>query len=308
MKFYECKDILGDNHVTIFLLHGVIEKSNTVIRNYNRKHILSDEFEYLLKDLTNTGTAISINDLIQNNSGKMLPKKAFIITFDDGFENNLSIAAPILKKYAVPAVFYITTSFIAKNAMSWIDRIDYAFELTANRPCIDVAVPWSSVPIKLESKTSRVEFLEIVRSHVKNERGINEHQLASSIQKQLGLKLTFSGNSQLDLKLDWTGVKMLDESDLFSIGGHSDTHSVLTFLSSDELNYEVRSCLQKLEKFAGINTTHFSYPEGLKHCYNEDVIIALKNHGIECCLTAEFGINRLDSMMDLFRLKRIPIT
>ena len=39
------------------------------------------------------------------------PPNSFAITFDDGFENNLSVAAPLLSDLKIPLTIYITTNF-----------------------------------------------------------------------------------------------------------------------------------------------------------------------------------------------------
>ena len=56
--------------------------------------------------------------------------KKFIITFDDGFYNNRKYALPILKKYNIPHMIYLTTNYVDKNLISWIDRIDLAIDKT----------------------------------------------------------------------------------------------------------------------------------------------------------------------------------
>ena len=43
---------------------------------------------------------------IKKNNQK-ISKKSFVITFDDGFENNYSIAAPVLDDLNIPATFSI---------------------------------------------------------------------------------------------------------------------------------------------------------------------------------------------------------
>ena len=57
-----------------------------------------------------------------------LPDFSFSITFDDGFENNYSIARPILEKLSIPATFYVSTNLIDKNLMTWIDQIEYCID------------------------------------------------------------------------------------------------------------------------------------------------------------------------------------
>ena len=58
---------------------------------------------------------LTIQDLIDS---KTIPKKAMLITFDDGYVNNLEIAYPILKKYGVKATIFIPTAYVGHSS-SW---------------------------------------------------------------------------------------------------------------------------------------------------------------------------------------------
>ncbi len=44
-----------------------------------------------------------------------LPDKAFLVTLDDGFEDNYRNAFPILKRFQIPAVIYLVTGLIGKT-------------------------------------------------------------------------------------------------------------------------------------------------------------------------------------------------
>ena len=44
-----------------------------------------------------------------------LPDKAFLITLDDGFEDNYSNAFPILKHLQIPAIIYLATGLVGKT-------------------------------------------------------------------------------------------------------------------------------------------------------------------------------------------------
>lgn len=44
------------------------------------------------------------------------------ITFDDGYLDNLEVAAPILRKYGLPATFFVTTGFIGSTKVPFWDE------------------------------------------------------------------------------------------------------------------------------------------------------------------------------------------
>ena len=97
MKKYS--NYLKKKSVTIFLFHGVIDKNPFKIRNYTKKHLLEEEFEEVLDDLSSKGTCISLDEVYSLSKKKLDFKDySYSITFDDGFYNNFKIAAPILKK------------------------------------------------------------------------------------------------------------------------------------------------------------------------------------------------------------------
>lgn len=77
-------------------------------------------FERQLKVLLQEGyTPITFKDLylyMKEEGG--LPEKPVIITADDGYLSNYETAFPILKKYNVPATFFITTRYIGINTSS----------------------------------------------------------------------------------------------------------------------------------------------------------------------------------------------
>jgi peptidoglycan/xylan/chitin deacetylase (PgdA/CDA1 family) len=298
---------LQPGKLAIYLFHGVVEDTGYRVRNYNRKHLAADEFSTIISDLKAAGTPISLDDLIEAKaSGAELPDNAFAVTFDDGFENNLTVAAPILERLGVPATFYVTTDFIDRNRMSWVDRIEWALEeALKDGRAMRLDLPWADAPVTPVSADDVIDVLKDVRKHVKTDPNLDPDALASDIQRQLGYAETWSGDDPLDRKMTWDQVRELDSHELFRVGGHSHEHGILSFLTPEKLAAELDLSLDLLDRNAGIGPTHYSYPEGLAHCYSDPVIDALKARGVICCPTAEDGVNPPGT--DLFRLKRIMV-
>ncbi len=295
---------LSNDGLVIFLFHGVIDKQISEIRNYKKKHLQKNYFEKIINNLKKNGNCISMDDIIdfyENNID--FKKKSFAITFDDGYENNFSIASPILSKYEVPATFYITTDFVDNNHMSWIDRIEYCIENTSEGK---LSFPWNNKLYSFKTNEEKIDILENIRNNAKKIPSINFDQLVKDIYFQCKKKEIEHSNDSLDLKMNWDQVKKLNDNNFFIIGGHSHTHKILSFLDSESLESEIKISIDLLKNKANIKTDHYSYPEGLKHCYSNEVIKMLKKYKIKCCPTAQDGIN--DGKEDLFHLKRIMVT
>lgn len=296
-------NMLQRNHFVIYLFHGVIHQSNYEVRNYTKKHLEVDEFHQLLIELKTKGQALSMDDIVDLiNNNHDLPEYAYAVTFDDGFENNVTVAAPVLADLQIPATFYISTYLVDNNAMTWIDRIEFCLENTKEGV---LSLEWESKPIRFDDTDSKIQILNNIRSYVKADPEINPDQVVSSIYDQCNMNMITENQDPIDKKMDWKQVRELHAENLFTIGGHSHRHVSLASLNVDELENELSTSISLLKSKAGISLRHYSYPEGQEHDFSDQIIEKLKNRGIICCPTAIDGTN--DKNIDLFHLKRVLV-
>ncbi|MBI4615891.1 MAG: polysaccharide deacetylase family protein [Planctomycetes bacterium] len=294
-------DRLLEDGVAIFLFHGVLSRPRPGVRNYTGKHLVLDEFVRVIEELLASGSPISMPRLAAARKGDRLPPRAFAITFDDGFENNRMVAAPVLAAHGVPATFYVTTGFIESNGASWIDRIEYA---VGRVPGAHLSLPSSGIEGAFAGDVEKKDLLDRIRRAVKADRSIDPYAFADEVWRQLRVE-EMAPDPELDRKMDWAGVRELAANPLFTIGGHGHTHRILEFLPDEELERELDASFRLLTSNLGRPPEHYSYPEGLAHCYSDRVIAALARRGVVSCPTAEDGTNRPGD--DPFRLKRIAV-
>jgi peptidoglycan/xylan/chitin deacetylase (PgdA/CDA1 family) len=306
-KKFDCDRYLSkleEKNLVIFLFHGVVNDSVYEVRNYNNKHLLSQNFIDLIKALRSKGKALSMDDIVSFKEEKIgYPPYSYAITFDDGFKNNHEIAAPILDDYSTPATFYITTDFVNSNRMSWIDQIEYCFESVQSAYFF---LPWSKEKKYVYDSKTKVACLEEIRKKVKSNpiKYLND-EFVSNIFIQFGVDLIKSNSNKIDQKMNWSDVFSLSKNNLFAIGGHTHSHASLAFLGDDEIESEINTSLRYLQDKANLTTTHYSYPEGTKVDYSEKVIESLKKNQIKCCPTAINGSNKKGT--NLFHLRRITV-
>lgn len=295
-------EFLEPERFVIFLFHGVIRENRSRVRNYTRKHLLLDEFVAVLRDLMAAGSPVSMPEIVAASRGEAnLPQRAFAITFDDGFANNATVAAPALDTLGLAATFYVTTRFVDENRPSWIDRIECAVERV---PSFRLSLAEAGIDGTYATIDEKTVLLDAIRRYVKGNSAIDPEEFAGNIVRRLGVK-TFEPDPELDQKMTWDQVRAMDREPRFTVGGHGHTHRILEYLSDDELGEEIRKSMEMLRGKLGHPVEHYSYPEGLSYCYSDRVIAALKQQGIIAAPTAIEGINRPGD--DLFHLKRIMV-
>lgn len=284
----------------ILLFHGVVEENDYQVRNCIRKHIEKDYFADILKGLQARGTALSMDEVVEiHNSGGAYPPNSFVVTFDDGFENNYSVAAPILSDLNIPAAFYITSDFIENGTMSWTDRAEYCLEQVEAG---SLTLPWESEAVSFSNGAEKIALMQRIRQRVFTDESIDVDEFTDWFYRQFGMESVQTTDDPLDKKLSWQQVREMHGDDLFLIGGHTHTHIVMAFEPEDEMEREIDLNLRLLKDKAGVETVHFAYPQGQANHYNGAVVNALKKRGIVCCPTAIDGKNtRETGLFDLYR-------
>lgn len=118
----EIETVNRDNRDTVplsvIMYHDIIKSS----ARRDIYTIAPESLESDLKWLKNNGyQTVGIADIIEYvEHGKMLPEKPVMLTFDDGHYNNVVYAEPILEKYGMKGVIFITGEFtdmsVSENA------------------------------------------------------------------------------------------------------------------------------------------------------------------------------------------------
>jgi peptidoglycan/xylan/chitin deacetylase (PgdA/CDA1 family) len=230
-------------------------------------------------------------------------KDSVVITFDDGYLDNYTVALPILQKYELPATFFITTGLIGK--VSIYDILNYIVMSTERDKITLASNDGISKEISLASKEDKYDFIceyALLLENMSYEMQLN---LLSSISKELHRNAFDIEQYNPKIMMSWEDCKIMSTYDKISLGIHTVSHANLARLSPDEVREEITHSKEKLEGFIEQKIGFFSYPYGKRANYNNNVIEILKQSGFQCALTTELGVN--NSKDDLYQLKRIGI-
>lgn len=293
---------LTASEVTIFLFHGVTSERSFGIRNYTGKHLQLDDFSQLMRALAQVGSPISMDEAYKSLTRQApVSPGSFVITFDDGFWNNLSLAAPRLADLGIPATFYLTSNFINQNSQSWVDRIEGAID-AISEPNFRAPHPMNQT-FPLVTQTDKVHFMQEVRRTVKADRLTDPDTFADALVADLAPLGESTWVEEFDRKLTWDEARTLSNDSQFTVGGHGRSHRILGYLNQEEMQQEVRECLDQITRGTGVDISHFSYPEGFEGSFNDLVVTSLEERGIVTAVTTLPGFNSVGS--DTMRLRRI---
>jgi len=293
---------MNSRSLTILLYHGVTNIKSKGIENYSGKHILLREFESQMAFLQQHCRTLSMDEVVWHYEHKSaFVANSVAVTFDDGFKNNFTTAVPVLSAFGIPAAFYVSAGFIGTDKMFWVDALEDCFN-RCKRSSITVPMGPTSRKFSLRNRRSRILALETIKNYCKRVCDSEKDNTVDSVREATAVRpsVKSSGNYR---KMDWQDLLQIKNNRLFTVGGHSLNHSILSALSPDAIKEEVSGSLALLERELKQKSKHYSYPEGQKDHFNKEVIDCLKNSGIICCSTAIDGVNTLKD--DLFHLKRI---
>lgn len=138
----------------ILLYHRVASSNN----DSHKLCVSPENFQKQVEYLKENFKVIPLVQLVQNIKTKGIQNNSIIITFDDGYADNLHNALPILEEFNVPATVFLTAGYVDSNKPFYWDE---------NTPVEDRGWPISADEAKTLSNRHLIEIGGHTISHPK---------------------------------------------------------------------------------------------------------------------------------------------
>lgn len=209
-----------------------------------------------------------------------------LITLDDGYLDNYTLAFPILRAHGVQGVFFLPTAFIGTGKLPWWDMIAYIVKQSVKKR-IRLEYPGHTI-LDLERDGRKRVSMQILRLFtqpaVKDpERFIADLENICEVSRPK--------DAAARCFLDWDEARDMQEQGM-SFGSHTHTHEILTKLSPQLQREEARHSREILERELKRAIDTLAYPVGLKHCFSADTVSALEQTGYRAAFSFYGGSNR----------------
>ena len=177
-----------------------------------------------------------------------------MVTFDDGYRDNYTLALPVLQRLRIPAIFFIPTQPVDTRQLGWWDVIAYLIKRTT-RPSIAL----DGLRMDLRSRP-REEAIRAVQRLMKTQPTHATGSLIDQLAEACGAPLPGASLQDREL-MTWDQIRDLAAQG-FGIGSHTHTHRVLATLSTQEQEEELRRSKTALEQRIGRGVRSLAYPVG----------------------------------------------
>jgi peptidoglycan/xylan/chitin deacetylase (PgdA/CDA1 family) len=260
------------------------------------------EFRRQMQFLRRNFDVISFRDLDQLESeGRPLPRRALIITFDDGYRDNYTRAFPILKELGLPATIFLATGHIGQTRLFWWDQVAYCLKQTERQ---SVRLPeFSDEPVALLEPAARRNAIERIQNWLKQQPEEARRSFVNGLGEALEVELP--PRLAEGMHLTWDEVKDMAAHGI-EFGSHTVTHPILANVSEPQLAEEIAGSKRAIEARLGREVIAFAYPAGRRSRFNQAVCRAVAEHGYRYAVAFDEGIVA-DLQAERFTLPRIHV-
>ena len=288
--------ILGRSYTLRCVVFHNISATESPFTAGIRVSVTPEKFESALKFLAAHYVPVRLQDVITDCEGRGLPPRAILVTFDDAYASVADWAAPLCRRYGVPAVFFVNAAFLDNQRMAPDNLVCYAANALGMKT-INAAV--RAVPGK---QTLELQCLSEVFDDFLPAISLAEREVFLDALRQFsGIDESRMAN---DAKLYLTSkqIRELTSSD-FEIGNHTYTHTHCRTLSQRDFASEVDRNKAELEFLSGTKVRSFSVPYGSSRDLTRELAMHLERSGHEAVFLSESVANPRG--VNLSRMDRI---
>lgn len=284
--------------------------------------VTPEHFAQHLEALRKYSRPISLQRLAAMLRSGERPRRHVVITFDDGYTDNLYNAKPLLERYEIPATVFVTTGHIDNEQEFMWDELERLLLLPGTLPeVLSLKVQGSVRDWQLgEGVHYSADDYERHRSWTVSEASdpSPRHTLYRSLHpmlkplpqpEQLKVLEQLRALAGVEARGRTTHRTMTAEEvlrlasgGLVEVGSHTVTHPVLSELSTAAQRQEIQESKSQLEEMLGHPVRSFAYPFG---AHTEETASLVAEAGYDCACTTVPDIVWSGSL--LFQLPRIDV-
>lgn len=273
------------NRPVILVFHGVTAEAPGHLCNYEGLHLHLPIFERLMEFVASRYHAVSLARIVDWMEGRAdLPERAVAVTFDDGYRNVLTHAAPVLSRLDIPATLFVATDFVFGGEMLWTDRLLSALYLTSE-PRLRLETPHENVDLALRTDADKIaadrRLLALAKALPDRDRVALLDRVVEALKVDESRLSTAWGDHAPVAPDELAQLRALG----VDAGSHTCSHAIVARMSREQMTRELAESKRLIESATGVACEHFSYPNGGPSDFDEHTRQAVMDAGYRCAVT-----------------------
>ena len=234
-------------------------------------------------------------------SGRRLPPRTALVTFDDGYEDNHRIAFPILRDLDMSAMFFVSTGHV-ESGQPYV--YDWLVHMLCMAPAARVELPELGLSLALpQDMDARREAARQVLDRLKALDSAGQERLVQRLESDWGMPRAQGHAACAPMR--WADLREMRDAGM-EVGSHGIHHRMLAKLPAAQMREEVSGSKAAIERELGGRVDVLSYPVGGPDAYDPDVMEAVRDAGYRMACSYETGAER-NSADRRYGLRRMPV-
>lgn len=288
----------------ILMFHHVRPRREDAYRPNGLLEITPEFLDAVILRLRHRGYEIVTMDeaALRCRQGADSPQKPFaVLTFDDGYRDNLDHALPVLDRHEAPFTMFVTPGFADRSARLWWIELE---EAVRRLDAVDVTIGDDHVTMPAGTAKEKQAAFTAVYTRIRAGSEVQLLTVVGQLCADAGV-----GSRQLTASscMEWTQIVRLSRHRLATIGAHTMTHPRLAKLDRADMLAEMESSRAEIENRIGRSVTHFAYPVGDPTSAGPREFEAARQLGFASAVTTRPGLVFPDHADHVTALPRLSV-
>ena len=255
-----------------------------------------DNFTAHVEYLRRLERSVPLEDILERSSARTVA-----ITFDDGYADNATVAAPVLASAGIPATWFVTAGLLGRHRFWW-DRLTEA--LLGRHPLedsVDIEISGREYWLDLRGDDARMTAMRFLHTKL---RPLGQQELEHTVDRIIeGIGAPTSNTDNLTMTV--SQLRELAGRPLQQVGAHTRTHVQLAGQPQEVQRAEIVGSVEDLSTSLGQPVRSFAYPFGVPDAVGPLAPRLVEEAG--CLLACTTSAGRVRRRSDPLLLPRLHV-
>lgn len=233
----------------VLLYHRVVDSASDPLGLCVSPRHFADQMEVLCE----SRRLVALEELVDQAEPGLVA-----LTFDDGYNDNASIVAPLLAALKLPWTLFVSTGHVEHGAGYWWDDVVALLSADGRAPLLELDLPGGPRTWRVDTGVRRERARDRLLAALQGLDATSIDRALGELRAWAGATADQGGRGPMSVQQ----VQTLAGAGV-SIGAHTRTHRGLAYASRAEQHAEVLGSHEDLARWLGTPPAMFAYPFGV---------------------------------------------